>query len=116
MNLNKDEWQIGFDDGSGKGKNSGLNEGIFIRVKGGGGGTPSIVTGDTDDYGIPIGIRDPAVANVIVMVPQMYRACKALLDLAQQAHADGMYMNKEWATVVEEAKSIVTEIDRNMTE
>lgn len=114
MNLNKDEWQIGFDDGSGSGEQE--HEGACIRVKGSDWSAESIIHGGKDSYGIRLGIRDPAVANVIVMVPQMYRACKALLDLAQQAHADGMYMNKEWATVVEEAKSIVTEIDRNMTE
>ena len=116
MNLNKDEWQIGFDDGSGRGKNSGLSEGIFIRVQGGGGGTPSIVTGDTDVYGIPVGIRDPAVANVIVMVPQMYRAFKALLGTVRHERKTGLCQGSEWAKVVGDAETVLAEIDRNMTE
>jgi len=112
MNLNKDEWQIGFDDGSGKGRDG---EGIFIRAYRGF-SSATIINGGRDDWGIPVGIIDPAVANVIVTLPQMYRAFKALLGTAQHERKTGLCQGSEWATVVGNAETILAEIDRNMTE
>ena len=112
MNLNKDEWQIGFDDGSGSGKVGGA----CIRVKGGTLSAPSIIEGGLDDWGVSIGIIDPTVANVIVTLPQMYRAFKALLGTVQHERKTGLCQGSEWATVVGNAETILAEIDRNMTE
>lgn len=84
-------WKIGFKDGSGSGENG---ECFWITDN----EDKVVITGGKNGYGVPIGIKDNANANLIVAAPNMYKALKLALE---------GYEVRDWITPHGSMKQIV---------